>query len=349
MRGNLNYIKQTGMPRFRGFNLLQKFRYDNGGKAVVFERANMPFEEEDFALIRELGFDFARLPLDYLCWSDQDDWKRMDEPTMKDLDQAVEFGRQYGIHVCMNFHRAPGYCVNPPAEKRNVFKDPEALEAFCYHWAAFARRYKGVPGDRLSFNLINEPHNTNMPDFMTRADFLRVMKGGIAAIHAEDPDRPVLVDGLSTGRRPIPELIGYKNVWQGCRGYWPLSVTHNSAHWMSCPEGWVKAEWPGKDQQGIWWDAELLRRDFECWADIAETGVGVMCGECGCLNKTPHAVVLAWFEDLLKILTTHNIGYALWNFKGPFGILNSNRADVAYEEFHGHKLDRKLLELLQRY
>jgi endoglucanase len=248
MRHNLNYIKQTGMPRFRGFNLLQKFRYDNGGKAVVFERPNMPFEEEDFALIRELGFDFARLPLDYLCWSDQDNWKRIDEATMQDLDQAVEFGRQYGVHVCINFHRAPGYCINPPAEKRNVFKDPEALEAFCYHWAAFARRYKGVPGSRLSFNLINEPHNTNMPDFMTRADFLRVMNG-----------------------------------------------------------------------------------------------------ECGCLNKTPHDVVLAWFEDLLKILTTHNIGYALWNFKGPFGILNSNRADVKYEDFHGHNLDRKLLELLRRY
>jgi hypothetical protein len=55
MRHNLNYIQQTGMPRFRGFNLLQKFRYDNGGKAVVFKRANMPYLEEDFALIRELG------------------------------------------------------------------------------------------------------------------------------------------------------------------------------------------------------------------------------------------------------------------------------------------------------
>ena len=44
MRHNLNYIKQTGMPRFRGFNLLQKFRYDNGGKAVVFLTQSIPIQ-----------------------------------------------------------------------------------------------------------------------------------------------------------------------------------------------------------------------------------------------------------------------------------------------------------------
>ncbi len=37
------------------------------------------------------------------------------------------------------------------------------------------------------------------------------------------------------------------------------------------------------------------------------------------------------------------------NFRGSFGILDSSRADVGYEDFHGHKLDRKMLELLERY
>jgi hypothetical protein len=45
----------------------------------------------------------------------------------------------------------------------------------------------------------------------------------------------------------------------------------------------------------------------------------------------------------------YNIGYALWNFKGDFGILNSNRDDVAYEDWRGHKLDRKMLDLLIKY
>jgi hypothetical protein len=60
-------------------------------------------------------------------------------------------------------------------------------------------------------------------------------------------------------------------------------------------------------------------------------------------------VFLAWFGDVLDILTTHGIGYALWQFDGDFGVLNSGRADIVYEDWHGQKLDRKLLQLLQKY
>jgi endoglucanase len=36
----------------------------------------------------------------------------------------------------------------------------------------------------------------------------------------------------------------------------------------------------------------------------------------------------------------------MWNLRGTFGIVDSQRADVVYENFRGHKLDRKMLELL---
>ncbi len=35
------------------------------------------------------------------------------------------------------------------------------------------------------------------------------------------------------------------------------------------------------------------------------------------------------------------------NLRGDFGVLDSNRADVPYEEHKGHKLDRRMLELLR--
>jgi endoglucanase len=41
-------------------------------------------------------------------------------------------------------------------------------------------------------------------------------------------------------------------------------------------------------------------------------------------------------------------GWAVWNFRGDFGVMDSGRADVAYEDFQGHKLDRKMLELLRQ-
>ena len=58
---------------------------------------------------------------------------------------------------------------------------------------------------------------------------------------------------------------------------------------------------------------------------------------------------LAWFKDILDILTEHKIGYALWNFRGAFGILDPGRADVRYDNWYGHKLDSRLLDLLKKY
>ena len=85
------------------------------------------------------------------------------------------------------------------------------------------------------------------------------------------------------------------------------------------------------------------------WVQLKEAGVGVMVGECGAYNQTPHDVVLRWMEDCLKNWQQAGFGWALWNFRGSFGILDSGRADVPYEDFRGHKLDRQILNLLQRY
>jgi hypothetical protein len=52
---------------------------------------------------------------------------------------------------------------------------------------------------------------------------------------------------------------------------------------------------------------------------------------------------------VIDILTNAGIGYALWNFRGDFGILDSRRTDIEYTDWYGHKLDSKLLELLNKY
>ncbi|HEV3117638.1 MAG TPA: hypothetical protein VGY58_11320, partial [Gemmataceae bacterium] len=116
------------LPCWRGFNLLEKFSADR----------HRPFVEADFALMAEWGFNFARLPLSYRCWSAAEDWRSLREPVLKEIDQAVEFGRRYHVHINLNFHRAPGYCVNPPAEPVDLWKDARALEACAYHWSRFA-------------------------------------------------------------------------------------------------------------------------------------------------------------------------------------------------------------------
>ncbi|MBM3890430.1 MAG: hypothetical protein FJ388_15060, partial [Verrucomicrobia bacterium] len=136
------------LPRWRGFNLLEKF---------YLSKEKKPFREEDFQLISKLGFNFVRLPMDYRIWIKDGDWEQFDEQQLREIDQAVEWGGKYGIHVWINFHRAPGYTVARPAEKTSLWTEPKTQEVCAKHWAEFARRYKGIPNERLGFNLFNEP------------------------------------------------------------------------------------------------------------------------------------------------------------------------------------------------
>jgi len=85
------------------------------------------------------------------------------------------------------------------------------------------------------------------------------------------------------------------------------------------------------------------------WIDLKNDDVPVHVGEWGVYNKTPHDVTLAFMKNRLMAMKAAGLGWALWNFRGSFGILDSERPDVEYEEFRGHKLDRQMLELLQRY
>jgi len=59
--------------------------------------------------------------------------------------------------------------------------------------------------------------------------------------------------------------------------------------------------------------------------------------------------VLVWMEDNLRLWKENGLGWAMWNFRGPFGVLDSGRKEVRYEDYHGHKLDRAMLDLLLKY
>jgi len=88
---------------------------------------------------------------------------------------------------------------------------------------------------------------------------------------------------------------------------------------------------------------------IEPWREAIDKGIFVMVGEFGAYQHTPHPLTLQWMEDCLKIWSEQQWGWALWNFRGSFGILDSGRQDVQYEDYQGHRLDRQMLDLLRRY
>jgi endoglucanase len=327
---------QNPLPRWRGFNLLDFFTCQSSGE----------ISEDDFRWIAGWGFDFVRLPMCYTLWIEDDDPYKLHEPMLARIDRAVDLGQKYGIHVNLNFHRAAGYSVNPErTEPYNLWKDQAALDAFCFHWQLFARRYKGIASSKLSFNLVNEP--TNPSPLMSRQDHDRVMRATVAKIREIDPDRLIILDGLTWANDPLADLADL-NVAQSCRAYLPMGVSHYMAPWVN-GETFPPPVWPGGWNQGVSWTRKTLEGHYGNWAKLVAKGIGVHCGEGGAFNRTPHEVVLGWLRDVLAVLASLNIGYALWNFRGSFGILDSGRQDAVYDDWHGHRLDRRLLELLREF
>lgn len=463
-----------------GFNLLGKFDVS---------WSNTGYTQKEFSTIKDLGFNFVRLPLDYRTYTQAGNWDNFVETQVAKIDQAIVWGEQYNVHVCINLHRAPGYCVNPttlPANQQlNLWTDSVAQKAFVKHWEFFANRYKNISPERLSFNLVNEPNN------VTEAVYISVMKKAIDVIHGITPNRVIFVDGLDYGRKILLSLKDEPNIAQAMHSYDPFQLTHYRADWVGGSSDWPVPQWPmlnisnylygpiksefksslvlqgsfapgteitvnvgqvssestlwitagnkviyskkfvcgpelGTDftkiVQNQWGYQNISNKDFSAttteqaskiafdnvtgdWMTINyisikqgdivkkyslsdntwgkkqgtytidengnikdsnsedllpfgdykdffdeanENNIPVMVQEFGVHNKTPHSVAVAFLADLSAFFREQNVGWALWNLTGSFGILNSSRTDCAYETYQGYKLDRAMLDALTK-
>ena len=344
------------LPQWRGFNLTDFF---NPNPA----HARPSTTEDQFRWMRDWGFDFVRIPIAYPSYLKIDRTRditpeetyNIDEQAVEKIDSLIALAHKYGIHASINLHRAPGYCVNAGFhEPFNLWRDEAAQKAFYFHWNMWAKRYKNTSPKKISFDLVNEPSDReDMNDQHSKRSpvpgdvYRKVAKASAEAIRKENPNHLVIADGNNVGSDVIPEIKDL-NIAQSCRGYFPGIISHYKAPWaMKDTANVPDPKWPGQVGDK-YLSREMLEKFYKPWIDLKNSGVGVHCGECGCWRKTPHNVFLAWFSDVLDILRSNGIGFALWEFSGDFGVMNSNRDDVAYEDWHGQKLDRKLLTLLQK-
>ena len=354
---NSGSVIKNKLPRWKGFNLPDYFApVGNGGRGLT--------SEDEFKWMADWGFNFVRFPMAYPRYVKFDrsgnitpeEVCNFDEEAIEYVEKLVDTANKYGIHVSLNLHRAPGFCVNAGFhEPYNLWEDKEAQEAFYFHWGMWAKRFASKTPEQISFDLVNEPcTREDMNDQFSKRGpipgevYREVAKKALETIRAYNSKHRVIADGNDIGSQVIPEIFDL-DIGQSCRGYFPHYISHYRAPWVfKNPDDAPTPVWPGKID-GKEFSRKSLEELYAPWIDAVKNGVGVHCGECGCWNETPHDVFLAWFEDVIGILTENQIGYSLWEFKGTFGILNSGRKDVNYEDWHGQKLDRKLLTMLQKY
>jgi endoglucanase len=355
----LTFAAKNKLPRWKGFNLLDYFspvrsKNNNRGRTT----------EDDLKWMSDWGFNFVRIPMAYPRYLSFDESKNItkeetcnfDPKVLDEIDQLIYMIQKHGIHVSLNLHRGPGFCINAGFhEPFNLWKDKDALDAFTTHWGMWAERYKNISPEKLSFDLLNEPaYRQDMNDQFSESGpvpgdiYRKVAESAVNKIRSISLDRLIIADGNSGGSNVTPELIDL-NIAQSCRAYFPHYISHYQAPWVwKDPSKAPPPVWPGV-MDGKKFSMATLEEFYKPWIELVGKGIGVHCGEGGCWRNTPHPVFMAWFGDVLDILTGAGIGYALWNFRGDFGILDSGRKDITYTDWYGHKLDSKLLDLLKKY
>ena len=323
---------------FYGFNFQWMVSWRPG-------QAPEPPDEKALDFLAATGFNFVRIPVDYRFWTTNFDYFHPDESVFHLIDQYLKACRSRGIHISLNLHRAPGYCTNRnDLERHNLWRDEIAQDAFVFLWETFSSRYQGVPGDVLSFDLVNEPPAPGEHG-MTRKNHATLIQRAVAAIRAINPQRDIVIDGLGGGYLALPELAGLDVVHSG-RGYHPMPVTHHKANWWSGHAHAPAPKYPGLRWQGRTWDHAALRDSYRPWREVETRGAKIHIGEFGCFKHTSNEIALRWYSDMLSVYKEFRWGYALWQFQGPFGIIDHGRPSAKFESIGGYHVDRVLLELL---
>lgn len=347
-------------PRWYGFNLLEYFSTDPDWMKHFPYENNGIFREDDFRWMRDWGFNWARLPMDYRFWTDPRDRMKIDQGKVEPIDRAIRLGEKYGVHVNVSLHRAPGECILDGMDQKlvgirmveeptSVYRDQRMLDAFIHQWQFFAERYKGIRSSQLSFNLVNEPDDKGAKDEATgKKNYARVARQAIDAVREIDPQRLITSDGYPGGGAPVEELFD-THIIQSPHDYRPFQLTHYHVPWARPMSDQVPIPtWPLKDAQGNIIASRETKEDwFQPLKQLAGIGVPIHFGEMGCGGHTPPDIVYAWFNDTLDLMYELEAGWALWNLRGQFGVVDTGRPGTEFKNFHHHKLDYKLLNLLK--
>jgi len=309
------------------------------------------FTETDMRKIADFGFDHIRLPVDECqMW---DEAGRQEAEAFDLLDAALDWAKAAGLGVVLDLHILRGHSFGQMTEPR-LFTDPAEEWHFHDLWRQFSERLAGRSTRELSYELMNEPV-ANDP-----RDWNRVAKAAFGAIREREPERTILVgsnkwnsvftfDELETTDDPHTAFTFHY--------YHPMLITHHRAPWSQ--EGRMYAgpvRYPGRPIAGEnlhlvkppeptkfgALDFAELNKPFtrdNMVADFARplalarrTGRPIYCGEFGVADYAPMNVREPWYRDIISVFDEFGIGWANWDYKGQFGIVNQRGESTGIAE-----------------
>ncbi len=303
------------------------------------ERRNY-FTKKDVKYLAGLGFDHIRIPVDEMqLWQENG---QQDQEGFSLLQQALNWCKEYKLKAVVDLHILRSHHFNE--KEKPLWTQPAAQERFFQCWRDLSQALKKYSVDDVAYELMNEPVADDSEDWNKLVD------KAVIIIRKAEPNRKIVI-GSNLWQNPdtfdklrIP--ANDKNIILSFHMYEPFLLTHHEASWTRIKDYKGPVNYPGvivkeEDIKNLpdtlrneilknknYYTKDTIAKHFAKPIAIAKQyDLPLYCGEWGCLTTVPDEARFQWFRDIKSVLEANNIGWATWEYKSDFGIINKKNQE----------------------
>ncbi len=338
----------------RGTNLSHWLSQNNEDRG---EARRLHIQEDDFARLDSLGFDFVRIPIDEVQFWDEQGNKLPEAWDL--LTFALDECGKHHLRAIVDLHIIRSHyfnAVNEGAGDANtLFSSEKAQQDLIDMWYQLSDVLKDYSNDSVAYEFMNEPVADDHE--LWNQLIVKVHK----ALREREPQRTLVIgsnlwQGYETMKYlKVPE--GDKNIILSFHYYNPMILTHYGAWWTPIGKYTGKVNYPGilvskedyeaapdslKEQLKPYltqeWNIDKIRADFNDAIEAARKyGLQLFCGEWGVYETVNRDLAYRWTKDMLTVFRENNIAWTTWCYDADFGFWDQKK--------HAFK-DKGLVDLL---
>jgi endoglucanase len=295
----------------------------------------------DLQAIHRMGFTYIRFGMDPAIFSRHALNSPDAEAIWKRIDAAVD--------TAMDAHLMVMFVVFPNDEYKQQLATQRGADQFIALWVALAQHFAARDPERFFFELMNEP------EVQDPYRWIGLQNAAIAAIRKTDRKHTIIATAAHYSGlddllvvEPSPDT----NVIYNFHFYEPYPFTHQGATWGSSEWPYFKnIPYPATVEQiteisktiaddharyilylygSGGWNEQSFRDRLAFAADWAkERNLPLICNEFGAFRDTAPLDSRARFlQDVRVALEKNGIGWAMWDYRGNFGLVTHHGSDL---------------------
>ena len=299
----------------------------------------------DLKAIHAMGFDFVRLGIAPELIERHGQVEPARPEALAQLDRAVQEALDNQLAVML--------CVFSDDDFKHNLSTDHGLDDFVQLWRILAAHFAEADHDRVFYELMNEP------EVQDPYRWMGIQARLVEAIRQLDTDHTIVATAAnysSLGDLLQLEPLRDANVIYNFHFYEPYQFTHQGASWGA--DDWIyytdipypatPATLTGQMKKvpgdlaryslylygvGGWNKESIAGRIAFAAAWARERNVPLICNEFGAYRETADPASRArWIGDVRSALEANHIGWAMWDYRGNFGVVTRTETEITPDD-----------------